>query len=241
MSDNVTVVAYINHHGETKSRQVSEEIAVLMVTQQLSEYGVLFHRVFPGKKTSGRGEIILGICTKGIIVYEVKDGCRIASMRFQWRETERLSSHRKKFTVESSFSGKKHSFMTDSAKTCKYLLGLCSALHTFHAQMNSKGLCHASSEENKPLKMEKRNFKCVAQHEQLSRIQRLCHSENVLNSTTLESICAGMMSQSCDAFSVGMNEDSREESNVCRCIYGFSLKLCRKESRRTDYALVPDS
>lgn len=62
------------------------------VTQQLPEYGVLFYRVSQEKKGAG-GDIILGICAKGIIVYEVKNHTRIASLRFQWRETERISAH----------------------------------------------------------------------------------------------------------------------------------------------------
>lgn len=62
------------------------------MTQQLPEYGVLFHRVSQEKKGAG-GDIILGICAKGIIVYEVKNHTRIASLRFQWRETERISAH----------------------------------------------------------------------------------------------------------------------------------------------------
>lgn len=62
------------------------------VTQQLPEYGVLFHRVSQEKKGTG-GDIVLGICAKGIIVYEVKNHTRIASLRFQWRETERISAH----------------------------------------------------------------------------------------------------------------------------------------------------
>ncbi|XP_042674550.1 FERM and PDZ domain-containing protein 2 isoform X3 [Centrocercus urophasianus] len=121
------------------------ELEFLKVTQQLPEYGVLFYRVSQEKKGTG-GDIILGICAKGIIVYEVKNHTRIASLRFQWRETERISAHRKKFMIESSFSGKKHTFITDTAKTCKYLLDLCSAQHKFNAQMNSRQLRQTSSE-----------------------------------------------------------------------------------------------
>lgn len=62
------------------------------VTQQLPEYGVLFYRVSQEKKGT-EGDIILGICAKGIIVYENKNHTRIASLRFQWRETERISAH----------------------------------------------------------------------------------------------------------------------------------------------------
>uniref|UniRef100_A0A8C4TRY5 FERM and PDZ domain containing 2 n=1 Tax=Erpetoichthys calabaricus TaxID=27687 RepID=A0A8C4TRY5_ERPCA len=120
------------------------EIEFLKAIQQLPEYGVLFHCVTREKKKVGRN-LVLGICAKGIIVYEIKNGSRIASLRFQWRETERISSSRKKFTVESSTSGKKHVFLTESSKMSKYLLNLCSAQHKFQNEMNSRQLCQPSS------------------------------------------------------------------------------------------------
>uniref|UniRef100_A0A8C3X6G0 FERM and PDZ domain containing 2 n=1 Tax=Cyanoderma ruficeps TaxID=181631 RepID=A0A8C3X6G0_9PASS len=142
------------------------ELEFLKVTQQLPEYGVLFYRVSQEKKGT-EGDIILGICAKGIIVYENKNHTRIASLRFQWRETERISAHRKKFMIESSFSGKKHTFITDTAKTCKYLLDLCSAQHKFNAQMNSRQLRQISSAsfqdyiDSKVTIMVKSRIKCI--------------------------------------------------------------------------------
>ncbi|NXK02194.1 FRPD2 protein, partial [Herpetotheres cachinnans] len=180
------------------------ELEFLKVTQQLPEYGVLFYRVSQEKKGAG-GDIILGICAKGIIVYEVKNHTRIASLRFQWRETERISAHRKKFMIESSFSGKKHTFITDTAKTCKYLLDLCSAQHKFNAQMNSRQLRQTSSEESKFVEIDKSNSAYAAQREHLALIQRLSRSENVLYGTNLENLSAGMMSKSCDNLSVETN------------------------------------
>ena len=50
------------------------------------------------------------------------------------------SPQRKKFIITSSITGKKHTFVTDSVKTCKYLLGLCCAQHGFNAQMSSPGV-----------------------------------------------------------------------------------------------------
>ncbi|NXU77144.1 FRPD2 protein, partial [Oreotrochilus melanogaster] len=181
------------------------ELQFLKVTQQLPEYGVLFYRVSQEKKAAAGGEIILGICAKGIIVYEVKNHTRIASLRFQWRETERISAHRKKFIIESSFSGKKHTFITDTAKTCKYLLDLCSAQHKFNAQMNSRQLQQTSSEENKFMEIEKSNSAYSGQPEHLALIQRLSRSENVLYGAHLENLSAGMMSKSCDNLSVETN------------------------------------
>ncbi|XP_063195331.1 FERM and PDZ domain-containing protein 2 isoform X3 [Chroicocephalus ridibundus] len=191
------------------------------VTQQLPEYGVLFYRVSQEKKGAG-GDIILGICAKGIIVYEVKNHTRIASLRFQWRETERISAHRKKFMIESSFSGKKHTFITDTAKTCKYLLDLCSAQHKFNAQMNSRQLRQTSSEESKFVEIDKSNSAYAAQREHLALIQRLSRSENVLYAANLENLSAGMMSKSCDNLSVETNNRTREKSNLGRSTSGLS-------------------
>ncbi|XP_054060674.1 FERM and PDZ domain-containing protein 2 isoform X3 [Rissa tridactyla] len=197
------------------------ELEFLKVTQQLPEYGVLFYRVSQEKKGAG-GDIILGICAKGIIVYEVKNHTRIASLRFQWRETERISAHRKKFMIESSFSGKKHTFITDTAKTCKYLLDLCSAQHKFNAQMNSRQLRQTSSEESKFVEIDKSNSAYAAQREHLALIQRLSRSENVLYAANLENLSAGMMSKSCDNLSVETNNRTREKSNLGRSTSGLS-------------------
>ncbi|KAM9285287.1 FERM and PDZ domain-containing protein 2 [Morus bassanus] len=197
------------------------ELEFLKVTQQLPEYGVLFYHVSQEKKGAG-GDIILGICAKGIIVYEVKNHTRIASLRFQWRETERISAHRKKFMIESSFSGKKHTFITDTAKTCKYLLDLCSAQHKFNAQMNSRQLRQTSSEESKFMEIDKSNSAYAAQREHLALIQRLSRSENVLYGANLENLSAGMMSKSCDNLSVETNNRTRDKSNLGRSTSGLS-------------------
>ncbi|KAL9847148.1 FERM and PDZ domain-containing protein 2 [Geothlypis trichas] len=197
------------------------ELEFLKVTQQLPEYGVLFYRVSQEKKGT-EGDIILGICAKGIIVYENKNHTRIASLRFQWRETERISAHRKKFMIESSFSGKKHTFITDTAKTCKYLLDLCSAQHKFNAQMNSRQLRQTSSEDSKFVEIDKSNSAYAAQREHLALIQRLSRSENVLYGANLENLSAGMMSKSCDNLSVETNNRTRHKSNLGRSLSGLS-------------------
>uniref|UniRef100_A0A8B9Z4A0 FERM and PDZ domain containing 2 n=1 Tax=Buteo japonicus TaxID=224669 RepID=A0A8B9Z4A0_9AVES len=189
------------------------ELEFLKVTQQLPEYGVLFYRVSQEKKGAG-GDIILGICAKGIIVYEVKNHTRIASLRFQWRETERISAHRRKFMIESSFSGKKHTFITDTAKTCKYLLDLCSAQHKFNAQMNSRQLRHHLFKTCKQPPTLKSPWQLLDSREHLALIQRLSRSENVLYGANLENLSAGMMSKSCDNLSVETNNRTRDKSNL---------------------------
>ncbi|XP_035000904.2 FERM and PDZ domain-containing protein 2 isoform X1 [Hippoglossus stenolepis] len=122
------------------------ELEFLKVCQQLPEYGVLFHRVTREKKPL-EGEIILGVCAKGVIVYEVKDGCRSTSKNFFWRETATISSNRHKFIVESRGSKKKYIFITERSKVAKYLCDLCSAQHKFNNEMNSRQLTHSLNSE----------------------------------------------------------------------------------------------
>ncbi|XP_040341609.1 FERM and PDZ domain-containing protein 2 isoform X1 [Herpailurus yagouaroundi] len=154
------------------------ELEFLRVTQKLPEYGVLVHRVLPEKMTRER-EMALGICAKGIIVYEVKNNSRIATLRFQWREIGKISTCRKKFTITSGITGKKHTFVTDSAKTCKYLLGLCSAQHGFNAQMSFLPVA-AVSDHDKCVQMANTSLAHLVQSQPLTWIQRLSDSENAL-------------------------------------------------------------
>ncbi|GLD57680.1 FERM and PDZ domain-containing protein 2-like protein, partial [Lates japonicus] len=130
------------HTNNAQMLTDESELEFLKVCQQLPEYGVLFHRVMREKKPL-EGEIILGVCAKGVIVYEVKDGCRSTSQSFYWRETATISSNRRKFVVESRGSKKKHTFITERSKIAKYLCNLCSAQHKFNNEMNSRQLSHS--------------------------------------------------------------------------------------------------
>ncbi|KAM8911618.1 LOW QUALITY PROTEIN: FERM and PDZ domain-containing protein 2-like [Lycaon pictus] len=151
------------------------ELEFLRVTQQLPEYGVLVHHVLP-EKIKGAGEMALGICAKGVIFYEVKNNSRIATLRFQWREIRKISICRKKFTITSRISGKKHTFVTNSAKTCKYLLGLCSAQHGFNAQMSSLPV---AAGHDKCVQRPNVSLAHPAQSKPLTWIQKLSSSENM--------------------------------------------------------------
>lgn len=47
---------------------------------------MLFHHAACQKMLSA-GQLLLGVCAKGIIVYEVKSNIHIMRFRFYWRET----------------------------------------------------------------------------------------------------------------------------------------------------------
>ncbi|XP_008063878.1 FERM and PDZ domain-containing protein 2-like, partial [Carlito syrichta] len=187
------------------------ELEFLRITQQLPEYGVLVHQVYPEKKRPEE-EMALGICAKGIIVYEVKNNSRIATLRFQWRETRKISTYQKKFTITSSVTGKKHTFVTDSAKNCKYLLGLCSAQHGFNAQMSSGQSPQVLTDRDKFVQMANLSPAHQVQSKPLIWIQRLSHSENELLAPRLQGAAGGLLSTSLDNFNVETSKESGAEA-----------------------------
>ncbi|XP_029109935.1 tyrosine-protein phosphatase non-receptor type 13 [Scleropages formosus] len=174
------------------------EIEFLKLTQQLPEYGVLFHRMAHVEKKPLTGDVVLGICAKGIIVYEVKSNMRTATLRLLWREIESISATRRKFTVESSTTGKKHCFLTESSKIAQYLLNLCSSQHKFHNEMSSRQLSQRlASEEN----IAKYATTVATRQNQL---KRLSCSEMVLNTPGLNVTPSNSISKSCDDISAKM-------------------------------------
>uniref|UniRef100_H0XG96 FERM and PDZ domain containing 2 n=1 Tax=Otolemur garnettii TaxID=30611 RepID=H0XG96_OTOGA len=182
------------------------ELEFLRVSQQLPEYGVLVHRVFSEKKRP-EGELALGICAKGVIVYEVKNSSRIATLRFQWRETRKISTHQKKFTITSSVTGKKHTFVTNSAKTCKYLLGLCSAQHGFNAQMGSGPSPQVLTDHDKFVQLVNLSPAHSAQSKPLTWIRRLSCSENELFAPRVQDAAGGLLSTSLDNFHIEASKE----------------------------------
>ncbi|XP_037133907.1 tyrosine-protein phosphatase non-receptor type 13 [Syngnathus acus] len=130
------------HTNNAQMLTEESELEFLKVCLQLPEYGVLFHRVTREKKPV-EGEIVLGVCAKGVIVYVVKVGCRSTSQTFHWRETETISSNRHRFIIECRASKKKHTFITETSKIAKYLCNLCSSQHKFNNEMNSRQLNHS--------------------------------------------------------------------------------------------------
>ncbi|XP_039217115.1 tyrosine-protein phosphatase non-receptor type 13 isoform X1 [Crotalus tigris] len=112
------------------------EIEFLKICQRLTNYGVHFHRVLPEKKS--QTGILLGVCSKGVIIFEVHNGARMPVLRFPWRETKKISFSKRKITLQNTSDGIKHTFQTDTTKTCQYLLQVCSAQHKFQLQMKAR-------------------------------------------------------------------------------------------------------
>ncbi|XP_061048466.1 tyrosine-protein phosphatase non-receptor type 13 isoform X6 [Eubalaena glacialis] len=124
------------HNTYVGASEKETEVEFLKVCQRLTEYGVHFHRVHPEKKS--QTGILLGVCSKGVLVFEVHNGVRTLVLRFPWRETKKISFSKKKITLQNTSDGIKHAFQTDNSKICQYLLHLCSSQHKFQLQMRAR-------------------------------------------------------------------------------------------------------
>ncbi|XP_068439827.1 FERM and PDZ domain-containing protein 2 [Clinocottus analis] len=219
------------HTNNAQMLADESKLEFLKVCQQLPEYGVLFHRVMREKKPL-EGEIMLGVCVKGVIVFEVKDGCRSTSQTFYWREAATISSNRRKFVVESRVSKKKHIFITERSKIAKYLCNLCSAQHKFNNEMSSRQLSHnLVSEEN----IVQYAAACRAQN---SRLKSSSCSETPQDDSGLTTPQDGSMNKLCDDVTARiearikqqlLNEQSSQRSSQ-RSSTGMRSPACSQKS-----------
>ncbi|XP_031660439.1 FERM and PDZ domain-containing protein 2-like [Oncorhynchus kisutch] len=173
------------------------ELEFLKATQQLPEYGVLFYRVGREKKPV-IGELILGVCAKGVIVYEVKDSSRSTSQTFHWRETASISSSRRKFVIESRGSKKKHTLVTERSKTATYLCNLCSAQHKFHNEMNSRQLSHSLASEESIVQYAAVCRSQNSRSQMNSQVSRCSVSESIRTDSGLTTPQGDSMTKLCD-------------------------------------------
>ncbi|XP_047460035.1 FERM and PDZ domain-containing protein 2 isoform X2 [Mugil cephalus] len=198
------------HANHSQMLPEEAETEYLKIVQQLPEYGVMFHRVGREKRPVV-GELVLGVCAKGIIVYEMKNHLRAVTRRFLWRETDSISTGRRKLIIECGGpSGKKHGFVTESSKIAQYLLNLCSAQHKFHSEMTSRQLNHTMiPDEN----MEK--YMSVYRARNLN-LKRISCSEGMLNHVGLAPGQPDSMSKSCDDLTAKLEARLRQQRELRR-------------------------
>ncbi|XP_075277317.1 tyrosine-protein phosphatase non-receptor type 13 isoform X1 [Opisthocomus hoazin] len=124
------------HSSYVGASEKETELEFLKLCQRLTEYGVHLHHVLPEKRS--QTGILLGVCSKGVVIFEVHNGARTPVLRFPWRETKKISFSKKKITLQNTSDGIKHAFQTGNSKTCQYLLHLCSSQHKFQLQMRTR-------------------------------------------------------------------------------------------------------
>uniref|UniRef100_A0AAQ5WZL3 Protein tyrosine phosphatase non-receptor type 13 n=1 Tax=Amphiprion ocellaris TaxID=80972 RepID=A0AAQ5WZL3_AMPOC len=163
-----------NYYGASDSEA---EFEFLKVSQRLTEYGVHFHRVLPEKRS--QTGIMLGVYSKGVLIFEVLNGNRTPVLRFPWRETKKISFTKKKICLQNTSDGIKHLFQTDSQKTCQYLLQLCSDQHKFHLQMKAR-------QNNQELKCKNRHVLCVGADSLKKKLNALPSPEREITTVHLK-------------------------------------------------------
>ncbi|KAK7896520.1 hypothetical protein WMY93_021845 [Mugilogobius chulae] len=179
------------HNSYYGASESEAEFEFLKVSQRLSEYGVHLHRVLPEKRS--QTGILLGVFSKGVLIFEVLNGKRTPVLRFPWRETKKISFNKKKICLQNTGDGIKHLFQTDSNKTCQYLLQLCSDQHKFHLQMKARQNNQELQDlENSPLSNLRYPFDPLAAGRAISsgslstrsnpdQLKRISYSEVALN------------------------------------------------------------
>ncbi|XP_072164796.1 tyrosine-protein phosphatase non-receptor type 13-like [Diadema setosum] len=126
------------HDSQRGLSDVEAEFEYLMEARKLPEYGIHFHRVTQNKKEASRA-VWLGVCTRGIIVYEKRGNNRKQVHAHPWHKTKKIAFNRKKFVVEPyDETGTKFVHFTESYKKGRYLVQLCKGQHRFHMAMRSK-------------------------------------------------------------------------------------------------------
>ncbi|XP_067286262.1 FERM and PDZ domain-containing protein 2 [Pseudorasbora parva] len=200
------------HANNANMTAEEAELEFLKSVQQLPEYGVLFHRVARERKPVF-GELVLGVCAKGIIVYEVINNSRTTSLRFHWRETSSITSARRKFVIESSTSKKKQIFLTEKSKVAKYLCDLCTAQHKFHKEMSSRQLTHSLASEES-----------IVQYAAMCRAQ---NNEVSLNDGRLDATANNSMSKLCEDIATRLEAKIKQQRDLLDSIGSQSPALQR--------------
>ncbi|XP_069573989.1 tyrosine-protein phosphatase non-receptor type 13 [Brachyistius frenatus] len=197
------------HASHAQMLPEEAETEYLKIAQQLPEYGVMFHRVGREKRPMV-GELVLGVCAKGIILYEMKNHLRTVTRRFLWRETDSISTGRRKLIIECGGpSGKKHSFITESSKIAQYLLNICSAQHKFHSEMMSRQLNHTMiTDENMDKYMPAYRIRNL-------NLKRMSCSEGMLNHVGLAP-GQDSLSKSCDNLTAKLEARLRQQREMRR-------------------------
>ncbi|XP_020904478.1 tyrosine-protein phosphatase non-receptor type 13 [Exaiptasia diaphana] len=115
------------------------ELDFVKEAQQLPEYGIHFYKVQANKKSDAE-KLYLGICVRGITVYESTGHIKSPIHKHSWPLTKKISFKKKKFFIEprANPDGAKLTFYTNHYKKSKYLLSMCTAFHRFQMKMRTR-------------------------------------------------------------------------------------------------------
>ncbi|EDV21548.1 uncharacterized protein TRIADDRAFT_64201 [Trichoplax adhaerens] len=124
------------HAGLSESQA---EVEFLKEAQKLPYYGIHFYRLYRTKKDS-TSSLWLGICLRGLILFEERGDAKAAISRHPWHMITQVSFNKKQFTIEPQGTGvtNRLTFNTKHPKRSRYMLQLCTSFHAFQIQIRSK-------------------------------------------------------------------------------------------------------
>ncbi|XP_065063880.1 tyrosine-protein phosphatase non-receptor type 13-like isoform X2 [Rhopilema esculentum] len=126
-----------SHRGLTEAQA---SIEFLKEAQKLSEYGILFYRVFK-KEYNRKVPYTLGVCVRGLIIYEDTGTVRNPFCKHPWTKIKKMSFKRRKFLIHADCPNPVQGHIvlyTANYKRSRYLLKTCSSFYNFQMHMADK-------------------------------------------------------------------------------------------------------
>lgn len=123
------------HHDQAGTTPACAQKAFIREATTTPEHNMHFYRL-KKTKTEHTPSIWLGVCTKGIYLYEDSSDGKYLLCEYAWGDIKRLIFQKKKFEllVEGVSDGRKITYYTCSEAKSKHLLRLCKVTHAFQMQ-----------------------------------------------------------------------------------------------------------
>ncbi|XP_072031796.1 uncharacterized protein [Amphiura filiformis] len=122
------------HLDQKGTSRVYAQKAFIREASNTAEHAMHFYRL-KKTKTEQSPSIWLGICTKGIQLYEDSGEGKYPLCEYSWGIIKRLVFQKKKFELQvEGAEGRKITYYTSSEAKSKHLLRLCKMTHAFQMQ-----------------------------------------------------------------------------------------------------------
>eukprot|EP00045_Choanoeca_perplexa_P018245 m.283658 g.283658 ORF g.283658 m.283658 type:complete len:2430 (-) comp17761_c0_seq9:2565-9854(-) len=127
------------HRKFSGMTRIRAETEYLKLAQKLQEYGVLFYSV-TGVRYRKKVPLRLGICTRGVRIYDDVPASSHKGARYAWKNLRELELKKKKVKiyVNTPEGVTKHSLTCSSSEKAAYLHQRCKAYHKFHLMVTER-------------------------------------------------------------------------------------------------------
>ncbi|XP_033112583.1 tyrosine-protein phosphatase non-receptor type 13-like isoform X2 [Anneissia japonica] len=143
------------HELQKGMAEEQAELEFLMEARKLAEYGIHFHRISQSKKENELS-LWVGLCTRGVILYDKRGKQRVPTQRHPWHLTKKIAFNRKRFVIEARDTDGRIILYTDNYKKGRYLLQFSKQQHRFQMAMRQK--LNTSQQFNKEYPLDSDSF-----------------------------------------------------------------------------------